>query len=108
MTENPPIVFIHGYKGAPLVDETGKWRFLTVLQAIGLQNSNLTLPLEWEETNPGEWFQRKDGLKVLDGQALEYIGGIFPIYAPIIKALNSLQHRTVRIFTYDWRRSNYE
>jgi pimeloyl-ACP methyl ester carboxylesterase len=101
----PPIVFIHGIKGATLVNLQGQTQWLTGAQSLGLNSPDLALPMEWE----GET-QKRDILH--SDRVLESVR-IFPwlvekaVYQPWLKAASEMGHPFYS-FAYDWRRDCLE
>lgn len=101
----PPMVFVHGIKGASLEDDQGRKRYLTGLQGLGLASARLALPLEW-----GPNGQARDALRprgVLDKVVV--IPGLVQsqVYGPWLKAA-ARSGTPFHPFAYDWRRDNWE
>lgn len=100
-----PIIFVHGFKGARLLDADGRTDWLCGSTALGLRTPALTLPLCY-----GEGGQATDGRSaagplekvVLIPKLLEQ-----PVYGPWLAMLQRLG-RPWYAFAYDWRRDNLE
>ncbi|MBI3556673.1 MAG: alpha/beta hydrolase [Deltaproteobacteria bacterium] len=99
-----PLVFIHGFKGAGLKNESGAvW--LTPWQALGLSTPQLALPLRWngdvqqpDEITADEVLSRVRVVPFLFGE---------DIYGPWLEAAAEF-NRPFYTFAYDWRRDNLE
>ena len=99
-----PWVFVHGLKGSTLLNAQGEAQWLTPMQALGLCNPKLALPLTWDAQEA----QMTDGL--LPGAPL---GPIYvvprlvgdDVYGPWLEALRHSGRAWVP-FVYDWRRDN--
>lgn len=89
-----PIVFIHGLKGGQLRDADGHRRWLSPLQALGLDRRRLALSLHYDGKG-----QLRDGLR-----ADEPLGSVLgvKVYTPFLDW--AARHSELHTFAYDWRR----
>lgn len=88
-----PVIFVPGFKGSRLVDaETGEVRWLTAWGALALAGPPaLALPGAHALAPAG---------------ALEsLLGGMYPVYAPFLRAARSRWGARLHVFAYDWRQS---
>lgn len=102
---NPPLVFVHGFKGSYLVDsKTGSTEWITPLKAFGLFTSypKLTLPLTWSDDDT----QDKD--TIVPNGLIHNVGYIYNVYGPFIDWASSNSARSFHPFAWDWRRSMFE
>ncbi|MDZ4678609.1 MAG: alpha/beta hydrolase [Oligoflexia bacterium] len=105
MNSQVPIVFIHGFKGARLINKENKIVWITPLQVLALHTPAIGLPLIWNNN-----VQEKDGLSVHAAQDdVSVIPGLYRIspYGVLLKAMASWE-QPFYSFVYDWRRSNFE
>lgn len=100
-----PLVFIHGIKGAELVDAQGEVVWVAASQALGFSTPQLAL-----ETRFVDGKQPVDALKPHGVLAkISIIPGIFSVnvYGPFLDAALA-SGRPFHPFAYDWRRDNNE
>jgi pimeloyl-ACP methyl ester carboxylesterase len=103
--QSPPIVFVHGFKGATLVDAQGDTAWLGATTALGLRTPRLSLPLE-----VASGVQAFDGLHATAPlERVRIVPGLVgqDIYRPFLKAMRASDHDFFS-FAYDWRRDNAE
>ncbi len=96
----PPVVVIHGFKGAHLDDaETGRRHWLSGRQALGLASPSIRLPLTWEGQE-----QERDTLA-----PTAHLGKVLhvPFYGPLLDWCAE-RFSASYAFSYDWRRDNAE
>jgi pimeloyl-ACP methyl ester carboxylesterase len=98
--QSPPVVFIHGFKGAHLDhSESGRRHWLTGSQALGWFNPGVALPMVWE----GDCQDRD---KLVPVEPLRKVLHV-PFYGPFINWCLQ-RFETFYSFFYDWRRDNIE
>ncbi len=100
-----PLVFIHGIKGAELVDAQGEVVWIAAAQALGFSTPQLAL-----ETRFVDGKQPLDAVKPHGVLAkISIIPGIFSVnvYGPFLEAALA-SGRPFHPFAYDWRRDNNE
>ena len=96
----PPVVFIHGFKGAHLEhDDSGKRHWLTGPQALGWRGPGVSMPLNWRQGR-----QSRDRLV-----PVEPVGKVLhvPFYRPLMLWC-AQRTKAFYPFVYDWRRDNTE
>jgi len=94
-----PIVFIHGIKGAKLVNPEGSLRYLSLWQGLGFSTSSLALPMQFIDGK-----QQRDDLRV--DEILDKVGPV-GLYNSFMDEAAKFQV-PFTAFTYDWRRENLE
>jgi len=119
--DKPPILIVHGFKGANLVKgEHRRSMFLTLPMVLNpFCSPNISLPLRWREEN---------GLHVQESDDIEASGpfDLFgKVYPPLVKKLEGEYNETCQVvttadeivdgsksklffFVYDWRRDPNE
>ncbi len=101
----PPVVFIHGVKGATLVNAEDQTVWLTAATALGWRHPALALPMHYVGQT-----QQSDGLRATEPLgAVTLIPGLLSekVYAPFLTEMRDQAHPFYP-FVYDWRRSNLE
>jgi len=91
----PPLILLHGIKGSQILSRSKKVLFLNLKQGLGLQVPELSLPVQWEDTEDGPR-QGTDGTH--PGKMLENVAGIFSALLSSTKAYASI---------LDWAREKY-
>lgn len=102
-----PIVFIHGFKGAQLINtKTKTIEWITAFQGIGLTKMHYDLPITWQDADT------QDRDDIVAGDPITYVAGIVDIYGSLVtwgkKQEKTPTGRPFHIFTWDWRRSLFE
>ncbi len=93
--DDAPLVFVHGILGGRMLDGAGRLRWISPLQALGIDRRPLTSPITWSEAG-----QDRDDL-VPDGP-LDAVLGV-PVYRRFLRwaAARSCDFQPL---AYDWRR----
>ena len=100
--EPVPIVFIHGFKGAQLINTKTKCtEWVTAFQTFGLSRIFYDLPITWKDPDT----QDRDDIVV--GDPLSYIAYFIDIYGTLL-SWGKRQGRPFHSYTWDWRRSPFE
>ena len=94
LSQEPPLVFIHGLKGGGLQDASGKARWLTWMQGMGLDRRSLSAPLSWDEQG-----QTQDAWQPT-GPLRKVVG--HSVYAEFLDWAQS-KRKNFDSFGYDWR-----
>lgn len=102
-----PIVFVHGFKGAELINtKTKSTEWITAFQGIGLTKMHYDLPLTWQDPDT------QDRDDIVAGDPVTYVAGIVDIYGTLVswgkKQAKGPAGRPFYSFTWDWRRSLFE
>ncbi|PRP79396.1 hypothetical protein PROFUN_12994 [Planoprotostelium fungivorum] len=103
-----PVVFIPGLKGSSLYSKEGRKIWINKMQALGLDNPRLDLPLEWYKVDddPDDpdghllWRQRSDGVRA--GKVIKQMLKV-SIYRNFMNDVKA-KGRPFYEFAYDWRR----
>jgi pimeloyl-ACP methyl ester carboxylesterase len=96
----PPVVFIHGFKGACLDhSESGRRHWLTGSQALSWFNPGIVLPMVWKGDCQG-----RD--RLIPVEPLRRVLHV-PFYGPFMNWCLQ-RFETFYSFSYDWRRDNLE
>jgi hypothetical protein len=99
-SEKIPVVFVPGIKGSVLVDAKGEVQWLTGLQALGLDTSDLRL---YASNNQRRELQGAGALARVT--AIPYLLDV-NIYDGWLKRISGQKDIDMHVFSYDWRQDN--
>ena len=101
----PPLVFIHGIKGARLIDGAGGVVWVSAMEALGIKSPKIALAPEFVNGR-----QPVDDIKAVDVlDAIDVVPFLYSVdvYGPFLDAA-AASGRAFYPFSYDWRRDNAE